>query len=196
MTYEEQRLATIRSVSGLSSPFIHHTRTDHVPDRANEQLLKELGLLSAPAVPRPHPAPTSSGTPKRTAPKRVAPSSSEAGPVRKSARISAVQARETRPSVTRNPSSLTSLSDAEPASASEGRTNAVLPPGERLRLPVRSVQYAPGEEDYSVVQPCPRREAGGKGRLVFPGAFERVFVPNLTPEHVLRGGAFGGNYYA
>lgn len=198
MTYEEQRLATIRYVPAFPPSHTPYT-THHAPDRANEQLLKELGLVSAPAVPRPHRAPASSSdAPKRTA-------AAAAGPVRKSARISAVRARETRPTVARRrPSSLTSLSDVGQASdESEGRSagrrereNAVLPPGERLRVPVQSVRYAPGEEDYSVVQPLPRREEGGKGRLVFAGAFEGVFVPNLTPEDVLRGGAFGGNYYA
>ncbi|GHJ88990.1 hypothetical protein NliqN6_5392 [Naganishia liquefaciens] len=222
MTYEEQRLATIR---------------------ANEQLLKELGLVTAPSIPRPPSAVARSGgggggggTAKRTVPKRSRPATTTAthaaGPIRKSARLSAVQAREdrkSRPRAARNPSSLTSLSGAagsgsEFSSGDEGpsgeragggRQAVTLPPGERLRIPVQSVQYAAvseGEEgqgeDYSVVQPLPTRQGDGNGngngngsgsgagRLIFKGPFEGVFVPNLTPEEVLRGGAFGGNYYA
>lgn len=115
-----------------------------------------------------------------------------------------------RPRIERNASSLTSLSRGEGEGEGEGsgsgyetdtsserqqdRTRkAILPPGERLRIPVTSVKYTEGDEDYSATRPLPRREGG---RLIFEGPFEGVFIPNLTPDEVLRGGAFGGNYYA
>jgi hypothetical protein len=129
---------------------------------------------------------------------------SGAEPVRKSARISAVIARE-RPKLERNASSLTSLSHGSASgsgyetdeSTSRRRTSrrkTTLPPGERIRLAVTSVKYE-GSVDYSAKALLPTRE-GASGRLMFEEPYAGVFIPNLTPEEVLRGGAFGGNYYA
>jgi hypothetical protein len=125
-----------------------------------------------------------------------------------------------RPKLDRNASSLTPLSgsgnqssgfesdqsSSDTVSSSSTRNRKAsypqvrLPPGERIRIPLRSVEYAAAEggveEDYDTVQPIPQRENGDKGRLVFEGRWKGVFVPNLAPEEVFRGGAFGGNYYA
>jgi hypothetical protein len=51
------------------------------------------------------------------------------------------------------------------------------------------------DEDYSL-QPVPTRMVDGTERLIFEGRWKGVFEPNLTPEEVFRRGAFGGNYYA
>lgn len=119
--------------------------------------------------------------------------------------------RKKRPKLERNQSSLTPLdgdgssyeTDTSTGSSAAGtsrkRKAVVLPPGEKIRIPVpRSVEYddaAPEEEeDYTVVQPLPGRDK--TGRLVFEGRWNGVFVPNLTPEEVLRRGAYGGNFFA
>ncbi|KAJ9093406.1 hypothetical protein QFC21_006436 [Naganishia friedmannii] len=216
MTYEEQRLATIRE---------------------NEQLLKSLGLAAlAPPSRRSikvstASTPTSSGTPtKRTFKKPIKRELIPTEPLRKSSRISAAakvkeeegsktrKRKHKRPKLDRNASSLTPLSgsgnqssgfesdqsssDTASSSTRNRKPGQVrLPPGERIRIPLRSIEYAADggdvkEEDYDTVRPIPRRENGEKGRLVFEGRWQGVFVPNLTPEEVFRGGAFGGNYYA
>ncbi|KAJ9111099.1 hypothetical protein QFC19_001298 [Naganishia cerealis] len=222
MTYEEQRLATIRHLIHLFEPF-----------RANQELLKSLGL--APTAPSPH-QPSNASTassrttpsvtptnkaPKRTIKREVLP----VEPVRKSSRLSAAakakekeesrirKRKHKRPKLERNASSLTPLSgnasssyedDTSSEDASTTATNrksvgrVSLPPGEQIRIPM-SIEYAVegiSEEYYATVQPIPQRENGDKGRLVFEGRWKGVFVPNLTPEEVFRGGAFGGNYYA
>lgn len=138
--------------------------------------------------------------------------------VRKSSRLAVLaktepyekKMRRKRPKLERNQSSLTPLDGDESsyetdtstgsstAASSRKRKAVVLPPGEKIRIPVpRSVEYADApeeEEDYTLVQPLPGRD--GRGRLVFEGRWKGVFVPNLPPEEVLRRGAYGGNFFA
>lgn len=137
-----------------------------------------------------------------------------AEPLRKSSRLAVVKAaeekklRKKRPKLERNQSSLTPLDGDESeyetdtsagsstVDTSRKRKAIVLPRGERIRIPEpRSIEYEDAtEDDYTKVQPLPTRDV--RGRLVFEGRWKGVFVPNLTPEEVLRGGAFGGTYYA
>jgi hypothetical protein len=42
-------------------------------------------------------------------------------------------------------------------------------------------------------QPRPSREADGT--LVFEGRWKGVFTPNVTPEEMFTGGAFGGAFF-
>lgn len=51
------------------------------------------------------------------------------------------------------------------------------------------------EDDYEKVYEKPTRAADGTNRLSFPGRFKDVFEPNVTPEEMLRGGAFAGGYF-
>lgn len=49
-------------------------------------------------------------------------------------------------------------------------------------------------EGRAIRQPLPRRAKDGSNELVFEPHWDH-FRPNLTPEQVLRGGAFGGTYF-
>lgn len=42
----------------------------------------------------------------------------------------------------------------------------------------------------------PGRHQDGTGRLIFEGRWRNVFEPNVTPEEMFRGGAFGGTFFA
>lgn len=42
-------------------------------------------------------------------------------------------------------------------------------------------------------QPQPSR--GEDGVLIFEGRWKGIFTPNVTPEEMFRGGAFGGAYF-
>lgn len=217
MTYEQQRLATIRYVS---FPYRRHWL---ISRRANEELLKSLGLVTNPPPPPPRAQPAAQSSRAGSAEvkrpvKRPKKEQTPTEPLRKSSRLAVVKAaeekkrRKKRPKLERNQSSLTPLdgdeseyetdTSAQSGSSDVGvsgkrKTAVLLPPGEKIRIPVpRSIEYddAEEEDDYSKVQPVPTRDA--RGRLVFEGRWKGVFVPNLTPEQVLRGGAFGGTYYA
>ncbi|WVF68131.1 hypothetical protein IAT40_002894 [Kwoniella sp. CBS 6097] len=54
--------------------------------------------------------------------------------------------------------------------------------------------YSPSASGPS--SPAPRPTRGDDGRLVFEGRWEGVFTPNLTPEEMFGGGAFGGAFFA
>lgn len=41
----------------------------------------------------------------------------------------------------------------------------------------------------------PRPVKGDDGRLVFEGRWRGVFTPNVTPEEIFAGGAFGGSFF-
>jgi hypothetical protein len=82
-----------------------------------------------------------------------------------------------------------------------------LPRGKRIDVP--SIQYEPGkrkrktkeeeeeveEDDFTIVHPKPTRAEDGTNRLRFTGRYMNIFEPNVTPEEVLKGGAFAGGYY-
>lgn len=52
---------------------------------------------------------------------------------------------------------------------------------------------ADDEGQYEARAPPPTREADGT--LVFEGRWKGVFTPNVTPEEMFRGGAFGGAFF-
>lgn len=79
--------------------------------------------------------------------------------------------------------------------------NSILPSGARVTIP-KSVKY---EDDEEVAKEedlpmsddrLPGRHQDGTGRLIFEGRWKDVFEPNVTPEEMFRGGAFGGTFYA
>ena len=95
-------------------------------------------------------------------------------------------------------------------------TGPELPRGKRIEVP--SVRYADEagptskdrskrkasslsdddqieEDDYSKTYSKPTRATDGTNRLSFPGRFMDIFEPNVTPEEMLRGGAFAGGYF-
>lgn len=51
------------------------------------------------------------------------------------------------------------------------------------------------QDDYAITYPKPTRATDGTNRLSFPGRFKDVFEPNVTPEEMLRRGAFAGGYF-
>ncbi|KAK8850355.1 hypothetical protein IAR55_004273 [Kwoniella newhampshirensis] len=59
--------------------------------------------------------------------------------------------------------------------------------------------YSPRSDSTSTPEPhkpAPRPTRGGDGRLIFEGRWKDVFTPNITPEEMFRGGAFGGGFFA
>ncbi|TYJ51257.1 hypothetical protein B9479_008184 [Cryptococcus floricola] len=73
-------------------------------------------------------------------------------------------------------------------------------PAPRYALPKAiAPTLAPGP-DYAEVEGeeyerAPRPTRGADGRLEFEGRFKGVFAPNLTPEEMFAGGAFGGGFF-
>ncbi|WVW81076.1 hypothetical protein I302_103067 [Kwoniella bestiolae CBS 10118] len=70
----------------------------------------------------------------------------------------------------------------------------LIPKGKTIQL-APGPEYGDGEEQASY-EPAPRPTKGGDGRLVFEGRWRGVFTPNLTPEEMFSGGAFGGGFFA
>ncbi|WWC72394.1 uncharacterized protein I206_106356 [Kwoniella pini CBS 10737] len=65
----------------------------------------------------------------------------------------------------------------------------------------KPISLAPGpsysdEEDEETFKSAPRPTRGDDGRLIFEGRWKGVFTPNLTPEEMFKGGAFGGGFFA
>lgn len=68
----------------------------------------------------------------------------------------------------------------------------------RPMLPKQKAIIIPGptydEEDQEItIAPRPSRDVDG--RLRFEGRWEGVFMPNVTPEEMFEGGAFGGGFF-
>jgi hypothetical protein len=66
----------------------------------------------------------------------------------------------------------------------------VLPKQRALVIP--GPEYE-GEEEETTTAPLPTRDADG--RLRFEGRWGGVFTPNVTPEEMFEGGAFGGGFF-
>lgn len=62
-------------------------------------------------------------------------------------------------------------------------TRPTLPPGP---------EYSSGQIEN---EKQPRPLKGDDGRLVFEGRWRGVFTPNVTPEEMFGGGAFGGSFF-
>ncbi|WVQ63205.1 uncharacterized protein L199_001356 [Kwoniella botswanensis] len=79
------------------------------------------------------------------------------------------------------------------------------PPTNNKPLPLipkaKIIQLAPGPSYSSssseeTHERAPRPGRGDDGRLIFEGRWEGVFTPNLTPQEMFEGGAFGGGFFA
>ena len=65
-------------------------------------------------------------------------------------------------------------------------------------LPKQKAIIIPGpeyddEEEETTTAPPPTRDVDG--RLRFEGRWEGVFTPNVTPQEMFDGGAFGGGFF-
>ena len=65
-------------------------------------------------------------------------------------------------------------------------------------LPKQKAIIIPGpeyedDEEENTTAPLPTRDSGG--RLRFEGRWDGVFTPNVTPEEMFEGGAFGGGFF-
>ncbi|KAK6906717.1 hypothetical protein I203_100704 [Kwoniella mangroviensis CBS 8507] len=70
----------------------------------------------------------------------------------------------------------------------------LIPKAKTIHLaPGPSYSSSSSEETY---EPAPRPRKGEDGRLVFEGRWKGVFTPNLTPQEMFEGGAFGGGFFA
>lgn len=113
-------------------------------------------------------------------------------PVRKSRRVAERGGRDKDSNAgdDQNTRSLSSPSSRKPSNPINGHrdllpkaTAPILPPGP---------EYPPHRIE-SEKQPRPVK--GGDGRLVFEGRWRGVFTPNVTPEEMFAGGAFGGSFF-
>jgi hypothetical protein len=68
-------------------------------------------------------------------------------------------------------------------------------------LPKQSAPIIPSGPEYDDVdggidmEPAARPTRTEDGSLVFEGRWRGVFTPNVTPEEMFRGGAFGGGFF-
>ena len=65
-------------------------------------------------------------------------------------------------------------------------------------LPKQKAIIIPGpeyedDEEETTTAALPTRDSGG--RLRFEGRWDGVFTPNVTPEEMFEGGAFGGGFF-
>jgi hypothetical protein len=63
----------------------------------------------------------------------------------------------------------------------------------KSRAPIIPGPLYEDEEEEMTDAPLPTREADG--RLRFEGRWDGVFMPNVTPEEMFEGGAFGGGFF-
>jgi hypothetical protein len=181
-------------------------------NRQNQELLASLGLDRLPSTKPPSPKKPRIDRPlskPRSKPFK------DVEPTRRSGRIKALQE-----DVKADPEIL-DLPDDKDLFRRGGRRRGQadgpeLPMGKRIEVPsVRYVDVASSskggrskrkaselsedeaevEDDYEKVYEKPTRAADGTNRLSFPGRFKDVFEPNVTPEEMLRGGAFAGGYF-
>lgn len=89
-----------------------------------------------------------------------------------------------------NPLSSSFLSSRKPSNSTNGYMDPLpkaiaptLPPGP---------EYSSGQIER---EKQPRPVKGDDGRLVFEGRWGGVFTPNVTPEEMFGGGAFGGSFF-
>ncbi|OXG32973.1 hypothetical protein C349_06886 [Cryptococcus neoformans var. grubii Br795] len=89
-----------------------------------------------------------------------------------------------------NPLPSSFLSSRKPSNSTNGYTDPLpkaiaptLPPGP---------EYSSGQIER---EKQPRPVKGDDGRLIFEGRWGGVFTPNVTPEEMFGGGAFGGSFF-
>lgn len=65
-------------------------------------------------------------------------------------------------------------------------------------IPKQRAPIIPSGPEYEHDGPLPSQPRPGRaddGTLLFEGRWRDVFTPNLTPEDMFRGGAFGGAFF-
>lgn len=199
MTYEEERLANIRK---------------------NEQLLESLGLASdlplhslkpfingkrKRSVNSSEPQHTPSRTSKRLS-KEKSSRETDPGGLRRSLRVKKDDSQSNSNGVSKYVQLPDDWDDRQMGRLQgNGRGDRsrphVLPPAERVKIPVVEYDETQGGEMLEMELPMsderlPIRLEDGSGRFVFEGRWKGVFEPNLSPEEIFRGGAFGGDYFA
>lgn len=87
-----------------------------------------------------------------------------------------------------------SLRSEEPESSISPRPIQVLySPVPKQKAPV--IPSGPEYDASGPLPPQPRPDRAEDGTLLFEGRWRDVFTPNLTPEDMFRGGAFGGAFF-
>lgn len=184
--------------------------------RNNSTLLASLGLSSLPSV-RPHnpsalrlrgskrPAPSSSAGPSKALRSSTSSTSASTSSAKRSRAMPSEPTRRSSRVASRPP--LYGALDDDPFDPSPSSPSAgVGRRGQRARTPP-SVKYDPVPRGRAVLVPdaeegaplrarADRPTRGQDGRLRFEGRWSGVFEPNVTPEEMFRGGAFGGAFFA
>ncbi|GFZ48295.1 hypothetical protein JCM24511_06043 [Saitozyma sp. JCM 24511] len=112
---------------------------------------------------------------------------------RRSGRVAAMNRPSTRSTNTStDPSHSVSPPRTRPDPIPKSRA-PIIPPGPTYDDPTSSSSSIPSSAD-SEPQPIPSRDADGT--LVFEGRWKGVFTPNVTPQEMFEGGAFGGGFFA
>ncbi|WVQ95722.1 hypothetical protein IAU59_002821 [Kwoniella sp. CBS 9459] len=112
-------------------------------------------------------------------------------PTRRSGRIAA---RENEPKPSVDDADGSSPSPNSKASSRFNTPSKPLIPKATAPTLAPGPSYSPSASGPS--SPAPRPTRGDDGRLVFEGRWAGVFTPNLTPEEMFAGGAFGGAFFA
>ena len=94
-----------------------------------------------------------------------------------------------------------SHSPSSPNGALPGRSSSPpsyrpnpIPKGVAPTIPT-GPEYDLTADDDGEVQRAPRPSRAEDGTLVFEGRWKGVFTPNVTPEEMFKGGAFGGAFF-
>ncbi|WVQ77290.1 hypothetical protein IAR50_006974 [Cryptococcus sp. DSM 104548] len=157
-------------------------RLENIKER--DALLSSLGLEAKPKPPV-----------RDSTPAKKPRLSTEEVKKRKTSKANEQAARRMQP--TRKSRRVAERDDEERnRSASPSRTSS---PAPRPRLLPRAfapvLARGPDYEDRVGFERAPRPTRLANGRLQFEGRFAGVFCPNVTPEEMFAGGAFGGGFF-
>ncbi|WVQ78641.1 hypothetical protein IAT38_000728 [Cryptococcus sp. DSM 104549] len=164
--YEKERLENIRNNAALMSSLGLEPRPKIEKDKAGPAP-KKMTISAEEARRR------RESKAKEAALRRVQPS-------RRSGRVAA------RDSAAKDQRSASPAVDVTPRPRYNPLPKAVAP----VLAPAPS--YTPGDGDLGT---APRPTRDERGQLQFEGRWKGVFTPNLTPEEMFAGGAFGGSFF-